>query len=105
MEAVTAFQLRKAVIESLREFLAEMENARDNIATQALDHVQPADVVITLGQSRTVDAFLRVRASCFLSSFFSSCRTLIHLFPLIPVCWPKAEVPGFGCREWPLEKG
>uniref|UniRef100_A0A914UNG6 Translation initiation factor eIF2B subunit beta n=1 Tax=Plectus sambesii TaxID=2011161 RepID=A0A914UNG6_9BILA len=56
-------QLRKATIETINEFLQEMENSRDNISSQAADHILDGDVVFTFGQSVTVDAFLKVAAT------------------------------------------
>ena len=62
---IAAKQLRKATIETINEFMQEMENSRDNISSQASDHIVDGDVVFTFGQSLTVDAFLKVSAFAF----------------------------------------
>lgn len=57
---IGAKQLRNAVIATINEFLMELENSRDNIASQAVDHVGDDDTIVTYGYSSTVDAFLKV---------------------------------------------
>ncbi len=58
---IGAKQLRDAVIATITEFLDELENSRDNISAQAIDHVKvEGDTIVTYGYSTTVDTFLKV---------------------------------------------
>ncbi|XP_071952394.1 translation initiation factor eIF2B subunit beta-like [Antedon mediterranea] len=50
--------LKGRVIESINEFLTELESSADNIAIQALEHIHSNEVIMTAGKSRTVQAFL-----------------------------------------------
>ena len=48
------------VIESINELLAELESSADSIASQALEHIHSNEVIMTMGKSRTIQAFLLV---------------------------------------------
>ncbi|KAJ8040346.1 Translation initiation factor eIF-2B subunit beta [Holothuria leucospilota] len=50
--------LKGRVIESINELLSELEGSADSIATQALEHIHSNEVIMTMGKSRTVEAFL-----------------------------------------------
>jgi len=50
--------LRDGFLAQLEEYQVEIENAHENIAVQALDHIHAEEVVLTLGRSRTVESFL-----------------------------------------------
>ncbi|PIK58165.1 putative translation initiation factor eIF-2B subunit beta-like [Apostichopus japonicus] len=50
--------LKGRVIESINELLSELEGSADSIATQALEHIHSSEVIMTMGKSRTVEAFL-----------------------------------------------
>uniref|UniRef100_A0AAZ1X0Q5 Translation initiation factor eIF2B subunit beta n=1 Tax=Oreochromis aureus TaxID=47969 RepID=A0AAZ1X0Q5_OREAU len=47
------------VIEAINELLTELEGTTDNIAMQALEHIHSNEVIMTIGRSRTVEAFLK----------------------------------------------
>ncbi|XP_067848305.1 translation initiation factor eIF2B subunit beta-like, partial [Heptranchias perlo] len=51
--------LKTNVIEAINELLTELEGTMDNIAMQALEHIHSNEVIMTLGRSRTVEAFLK----------------------------------------------
>ncbi|XP_071019676.1 translation initiation factor eIF2B subunit beta isoform X3 [Oncorhynchus clarkii lewisi] len=51
--------LKANVIEAINELLTELEGTTDNIATQALEHIHSNEVIMTVGRSRTVEAFLK----------------------------------------------
>ncbi|XP_002159532.2 translation initiation factor eIF2B subunit beta [Hydra vulgaris] len=51
--------LKSAVIDSINEVISELETCRDNIATQALEHIHSNEVIMTYGNSRTVEKFLK----------------------------------------------
>uniref|UniRef100_A0A4W5RPK4 Translation initiation factor eIF2B subunit beta n=1 Tax=Hucho hucho TaxID=62062 RepID=A0A4W5RPK4_9TELE len=51
--------LRANVIEAINELLTELEGTTDNIAMQALEHIHSNEVIMTVGRSRTVEAFLK----------------------------------------------
>uniref|UniRef100_A0A3P9LLK0 Translation initiation factor eIF2B subunit beta n=1 Tax=Oryzias latipes TaxID=8090 RepID=A0A3P9LLK0_ORYLA len=51
--------LRANVIEAINELLTELEGTTDNIAMQALEHIHSNEVIMTIGRSRTVEAFLK----------------------------------------------
>uniref|UniRef100_UPI00358F71A9 translation initiation factor eIF2B subunit beta n=1 Tax=Myxine glutinosa TaxID=7769 RepID=UPI00358F71A9 len=55
-------QLKPVVIEAINELLTEVDGSADNIAMQALQHVHSNEVIMTMGMSRTVEAFLRYAA-------------------------------------------
>ncbi|KAG2457661.1 EI2BB factor, partial [Polypterus senegalus] len=50
--------LKSNVIEAINELLTELEGTADNIAMQALEHIHSNEVIMTIGRSRTVEAFL-----------------------------------------------
>uniref|UniRef100_A0A3B4FLR9 Translation initiation factor eIF2B subunit beta n=1 Tax=Pundamilia nyererei TaxID=303518 RepID=A0A3B4FLR9_9CICH len=51
--------LKSNVIEAINELLIELEGTTDNIAMQALEHIHSNEVIMTIGRSRTVEAFLK----------------------------------------------
>lgn len=51
--------LKSNVIEAVNELLTELEGTTDNIAMQALEHIHSNEVIMTIGRSRTVEAFLK----------------------------------------------
>uniref|UniRef100_A0A915KGG3 Translation initiation factor eIF2B subunit beta n=1 Tax=Romanomermis culicivorax TaxID=13658 RepID=A0A915KGG3_ROMCU len=55
-------QLKRTVIETIGEFLTELETCRDNIFDQATDHIVNGDTVMTVGYSTTIEAFLKAAA-------------------------------------------
>ncbi|XP_061467751.1 translation initiation factor eIF-2B subunit beta isoform X2 [Rhineura floridana] len=54
--------LRANIIEAISELLIELEGTTDNIAMQALEHIHSNEVIMTIGYSRTVEAFLKEAA-------------------------------------------
>ena len=52
--------LQGRVIESINELLSELEGSAEAIAIQALEHIHSNEVIMTLGKSRTLEAFLLV---------------------------------------------
>ncbi|XP_072130928.1 translation initiation factor eIF2B subunit beta isoform X2 [Mobula birostris] len=54
--------LRANVIEAINELLIELEGTMDNITVQALEHIHSNEVIMTLGRSPTVEAFLKEAA-------------------------------------------
>uniref|UniRef100_A0A8D0C2C7 Translation initiation factor eIF2B subunit beta n=1 Tax=Salvator merianae TaxID=96440 RepID=A0A8D0C2C7_SALMN len=56
------FPLRANIIEAINELLMELEGTTDNIAMQALEHIHSNEVIMTIGYSRTVEAFLKEAA-------------------------------------------
>jgi len=51
--------LKGSIIEVINELMSELEGSADNIATQALEHIHSNEVIMTVGRSRTVEAFLK----------------------------------------------
>uniref|UniRef100_A0A8B9KEU4 Translation initiation factor eIF2B subunit beta n=1 Tax=Astyanax mexicanus TaxID=7994 RepID=A0A8B9KEU4_ASTMX len=51
--------LKANIIEAINELLTELEGTTDNIAMQALEHIHSNEVIMTIGRSRTVEAFLK----------------------------------------------
>uniref|UniRef100_A0AAQ4P1Z3 Translation initiation factor eIF2B subunit beta n=1 Tax=Gasterosteus aculeatus aculeatus TaxID=481459 RepID=A0AAQ4P1Z3_GASAC len=51
--------LKANVIEAINELLTELEGTTDNIKMQALEHIHSNEVIMTIGRSRTVEAFLK----------------------------------------------
>lgn len=54
--------LKASVIEAINELITELETSGDNIAAQALEHIHSNEVIMTVGKSRTVEAFLKKAA-------------------------------------------
>jgi translation initiation factor eIF-2B subunit beta len=48
--------------EVINELISELEASADHISAQALEHIHASEVILTAGQSRTVEAFLRKAA-------------------------------------------
>uniref|UniRef100_A0A8D2K7T1 Translation initiation factor eIF2B subunit beta n=1 Tax=Theropithecus gelada TaxID=9565 RepID=A0A8D2K7T1_THEGE len=55
-------QLQSNTIEAINELLVELEGTTENIAAQALEHIHSNEVIMTIGFSRTVEAFLQEAA-------------------------------------------
>jgi translation initiation factor eIF-2B subunit beta len=55
---VCKFSLKPLIMQSINELIDELEMSRSNIATQALEHIQNGETLLTLGKSRTVHDFL-----------------------------------------------
>nr|XP_033801828.1 translation initiation factor eIF-2B subunit beta-like [Geotrypetes seraphini] len=54
--------LKDNVMEAINELLVELEGTLDNIAMQALEHIHSNEMIMTIGHSRTVQAFLEKAA-------------------------------------------
>ncbi|XP_019374337.1 PREDICTED: translation initiation factor eIF-2B subunit beta isoform X2 [Gavialis gangeticus] len=54
--------LRANVIEAINELLIELEGTTENIAMQALEHIHSNEVIMTIGYSHIVEAFLKEAA-------------------------------------------
>jgi translation initiation factor eIF-2B subunit beta len=48
------------MIEALSEIINEIESSVENIAAQSIEHIHANEVILTLGRSQTVEAFLKV---------------------------------------------
>ncbi|CAO1617474.1 unnamed protein product [Parajaminaea phylloscopi] len=57
-----AFHLKPLLIQAVQELIDELESNRSNIARDARDHIHGGEVVLTLGHSLTVEAFLKQAA-------------------------------------------
>lgn len=55
--------LQPIMIEAVSEIINEIETSRQNIASQSLEHIHENEVILTLGKSSTVEAFLKVTNS------------------------------------------
>ncbi|KAH9523373.1 Translation initiation factor eIF-2B subunit beta [Bulinus truncatus] len=55
--------LKASIIEAISEFKTEIEGCVDNIAALAPSYINENDVILTIGRSRTVEAFLKHAAS------------------------------------------
>jgi translation initiation factor eIF-2B subunit beta len=51
--------LKAAVIESINELIEELDASTENIAQQALEHIHANELILTVGKSKTVEAFLK----------------------------------------------
>ncbi|KAJ3025097.1 UNVERIFIED_CONTAM: Translation initiation factor eIF-2B subunit beta [Siphonaria sp. JEL0065] len=54
--------LKTNVIDAIKELMDEVENASANIASQALEHIHSNEIIMTLGRSLAVEAFLKEAA-------------------------------------------
>lgn len=56
------YNLKPLVIEGIKELLEELEHVHSTIATQSLEYIHFNEFIMTLGQSRTVESFLKFAA-------------------------------------------
>ena len=49
------------MIEAISEIKNEIETSIENIASQSLEHIHANEVILTMGKSSTVEAFLKVK--------------------------------------------
>lgn len=54
--------LRGDIMQAIQELLVELEGSADHIALQALEHIHVKEIIMTLGHSSTVEAFLKAAA-------------------------------------------
>lgn len=55
---VSKYALKPRIMQQIAELVDELEMSRTNISTQAYEHVQENETIITLGKSQTVQDFL-----------------------------------------------
>ena len=55
----SAYQLKPLLIQAMQELIDELETVDTNIAKDARDHIHSGEVILTLGDSSTVQSFLR----------------------------------------------
>ncbi|XP_076812522.1 translation initiation factor eIF2B subunit beta-like [Clavelina lepadiformis] len=55
-------ELKTTVMEAVSEYIDEMDASIHNIAAQAIEHIHSNEVILTIGKSRTVEAFLKQAA-------------------------------------------
>ncbi|KDR10651.1 translation initiation factor eIF-2B subunit beta [Zootermopsis nevadensis] len=55
--------LRSSIMEHIGEFEMELETSADNIAQQARQHIHSNEIIMTLGKSASVEAFLKKAAT------------------------------------------
>jgi translation initiation factor eIF-2B subunit beta len=48
------------MIEALNEIIDEIDTSVENIAAQSSEHIHANEVILTMGKSSTVEAFLKV---------------------------------------------
>ncbi|XP_055620009.1 translation initiation factor eIF-2B subunit beta [Toxorhynchites rutilus septentrionalis] len=54
--------LKEAVLEHLSEIESELETCADNLSVQATEHIHSAELIMTIGHSKSVEKFLRKAA-------------------------------------------
>ncbi|KAG6855955.1 hypothetical protein H0H87_009072 [Tephrocybe sp. NHM501043] len=54
--------LKPVLMEAIQDVLDELETVYDNVSKNAKDHVHSDEIVLTLGMSKTVEAFLKSAA-------------------------------------------
>lgn len=59
--SITDSELKPIIIEAISEIINEIETGVQNIAAQSLEHIHANEVILTLGKSETVEAFLKVK--------------------------------------------
>ncbi|CAH0386647.1 unnamed protein product [Bemisia tabaci] len=52
-------ELKNAILDHISEFQMELETSGDNVAQQAREHIHANEIILTLGHSRSVEAFLK----------------------------------------------
>ncbi|KAJ1953304.1 GCD complex subunit gcd7 [Linderina pennispora] len=61
-EATNMHRLKSSIIQSVGEYIEELENTEDGIANHALEHIHSNEIILTCGRSRTVECFLKSAA-------------------------------------------
>ena len=51
--------LKSIVVDAINELISELETSIENIARQALEHIHSNEVIMTMGESKTVERFLK----------------------------------------------
>lgn len=51
--------LKAAIIEHIEEFEMELDTSAGNIAAQAGEHIHSNEIIMTIGRSASVEAFLK----------------------------------------------
>ncbi len=59
------------MIEAISEIKNEIETSIENISTQSLEHIHANEVILTMGKSQTVEAFLKVTLNIYYLNFKS----------------------------------
>ncbi|OMJ26587.1 Translation initiation factor eIF-2B subunit beta [Smittium culicis] len=54
--------LKNNIIQGLNDFIDELENTRQNIASHASDHIHSNEIIMTCGHSKTVEMYLKSAA-------------------------------------------
>lgn len=57
--SISDSELKPIIIEAVSEIINEIETGVQNIAAQSLEHIHANEVILTLGKSETVEAFLK----------------------------------------------
>lgn len=61
-DQVQADDIKDSICLAINELLSELETSGGSIASQALEHIYPDEVIMTIGRSKTVEAFIRYAA-------------------------------------------
>ncbi|GJE96453.1 eukaryotic translation initiation factor 2B beta subunit [Phanerochaete sordida] len=54
--------MKPVVMDAIQDVLDELETVYDNIAKTAREHINPDEIILTIGHSKTVEAFLKAAA-------------------------------------------
>lgn len=54
--------MKPVVMDAIQDVLDELETVYDNIAKTAKEHINPDEIILTIGHSKTVEAFLKAAA-------------------------------------------
>ena len=54
--------LKESIHDNVNELLSELDTSAENIAAQSLEHIYSDEVIMTVGKSKTVEAFLKYAA-------------------------------------------
>ncbi|XP_075222859.1 eukaryotic translation initiation factor 2B subunit beta isoform X1 [Lycorma delicatula] len=55
-------ELKSAILDHISEFQVELETSAENIANQGKEHIHSNEIIMTIGRSRTVEAYLKKAA-------------------------------------------
>ena len=59
----TVPDLKASIVDHITEFEGELEISKENIAAQASEHIHSNEIIMTLGKSSVVEAFLKNAAA------------------------------------------
>ncbi|XP_075222860.1 eukaryotic translation initiation factor 2B subunit beta isoform X2 [Lycorma delicatula] len=79
-------ELKSAILDHISEFQVELETSAENIANQGKEHIHSNEIIMTIGRSRTVEAYLKKAAEDRkFEVIVVECAPFCHVIVLAPL--------------------